>query len=149
MLRVCSSLHTTVWRHIFLNAENLPGRKPDVWGLKNEESNQPSIIRILSWQTPSMGMYFLSSKWKLLNRELISCLFRKHTLYFRQIWAKAENEIRHQLYSGNPSSLTASPSYNWAYLEGESPQIREKLFSSYEQIDNKNTKNWNYYLILC
>lgn len=34
--------------------------------------------------------------------------------------------------------LTAYPPYNQAYLCPNTPQIRQKLFASYEQLDNKN-----------
>ena len=34
--------------------------------------------------------------------------------------------------------LTAYPPYNAAYINPSTPELRKKLFASYEQLENKN-----------
>lgn len=65
---------------------------------------------------------------------------------FRQIWLKIEQDIKSSLYrdiyqDGEQCKLTACPSYNVAYINPSTNALRERLFSSYEQMDNKNNKN--------
>jgi len=70
------------------------------------------------------------------------------------MWQLATQEINTSLYrenihlfgdSANKSSrlLTAYPPYNEAHANPCTPEIRHKLFISYEQLDNKNW-SWVY-----
>ena len=64
------------------------------------------------------------------------------------MWELAMHEINEDLYRENvglsrPADkdyrlLTAYPPYTRAYLHPETPEIRRKLFASYEQLENKN-----------
>jgi hypothetical protein len=64
------------------------------------------------------------------------------------MWDLATSQINEDNYKENinllrPADkdyrlLTAYPPYNQAYLHPDTPQVRQKLFASYEQLDNKN-----------
>jgi len=63
------------------------------------------------------------------------------------MWELATQEINSHIYRFNTNLkaiiseyglLTAYPPYNEAYLHPDTPEIRKKLFVSYEQLDNKN-----------
>lgn len=64
------------------------------------------------------------------------------------MWDLATEQINLNNYKENVSLLrpadkdyrllTAYLPYNHAYLCPSTPQIRQKLFASYEQLDNKN-----------
>ena len=64
------------------------------------------------------------------------------------MWDLAMHEINNSLYGDNmwlsrPADkdyrlLTAYPPYNEAYFHPNTPEIRKKLFASYEQLENKN-----------
>jgi hypothetical protein len=64
------------------------------------------------------------------------------------MWDLATSQINEDNYKENinllrPADkdyrlLTAYPPYNQAYLHPDTPQVRQKLFTSYEQLDNKN-----------
>lgn len=64
------------------------------------------------------------------------------------MWELATDRINNNLYQENvelmkpPEKdyrlLTAYAPYNEAYLNPNTPHIRQKLYASYEQLDNKN-----------
>jgi hypothetical protein len=64
------------------------------------------------------------------------------------MWDLATQEINNSLYRSNlgllkpldkaQRLLTAYPPYNEAYANPSTPEIRKKLFCSYEQLDSKN-----------
>lgn len=64
------------------------------------------------------------------------------------MWELAIREINMSLYGDNTRLsrpvdkncrlLTAYPPYNQAYYDPATPELRRKLFASYEQLDNKN-----------
>lgn len=64
------------------------------------------------------------------------------------MWEMATHEINSSIYKENigllrPADkdyrlLTAFSPYNEAYLCPNTPELRRKLFASYEQLDNKN-----------
>jgi hypothetical protein len=72
--------------------------------------------------------------------EVVHCLFS-------DMWELATQEINRSLYAANvglykPADkdcrlLTAYPPYNEAYLNPAAPELRRKLFASYEQLENK------------
>ena len=63
------------------------------------------------------------------------------------MWELATQHINTDLYrlniklirgSSKSDRLTAYPPYNEAYSAPNTPEIRKKLFASYEQLENKN-----------
>ena len=66
--------------------------------------------------------------WELAMREINSGLYRENIRLSRP----ADKDYR---------LLTAYPPYNEAFLNPDTPEVRRKLFASYEQLENKN---WYY-----
>lgn len=67
---------------------------------------------------------------------------------FSDMWELAIREINSSLYEENLKLsrsadkdyrlLTAYSPYNEAFLNPSTPEVRRKLFASYEQLENKN-----------